>query len=167
MAIGRPSKNGIEASFGTINAIGGPVRTGRGGMLERYIQTDVVSYPGFSGGPLINGEGRVFGINTSGFHSGGAITIPADVALNTAETLAKYGKIKRGYLGIRSQVVELPADAKKTLKREQDNGLLLVGLEADSPAGKGGLMVGDILVGVAGGPVAHQQGLFVRLCRAM
>lgn len=163
MAIGRPSKNGIEASFGTINAIGGPVRTGRGGMLERYIQTDVVSYPGFSGGPLINGEGRVFGINTSGFHSGGAITIPADVALNTAETLAKYGKIKRGYLGIRSQTVNIPAEGQQQLNRKQETGLLIVGLEADSPAGKGGLMVGDILTGVAGAAIEHHDELFTRL----
>ncbi len=163
LAIGRPSTNGIESSFGTVNAIGGPVRTGRGSMLERYIKTDVVSYPGFSGGPLVNGDGTIFGINTSGFGNGGAITIPADIAWKIAETLAKHGKIKRGYLGIRSQTVEISADARKSLKREQETGLLLVGLEADSPAGKGGLIVGDILVGVAREPVAHQDDLFVRL----
>ena len=163
LAIGRPSTNGIESSFGTVNAIGGPVRTGRGSMLERYIKTDVVSYPGFSGGPLVNGDGTIFGINTSGFGNGGAITIPADIAWKIAETLAKHGKIKRGYLGIRSQTVEISADARKSLKREQETGLLLVGLEADSPAGKGGLIVGDILVGVAGEAVAHQDDLFVRL----
>jgi S1-C subfamily serine protease len=163
LAIGRPSAKGIESSFGTVNSIGGPVRTGRGSMLESYIKTDVVSYPGFSGGPLVNGDGTIFGINTSGFGNGGAITIPADVAWKIAETLAKHGKIKRGYLGIRSQTVELSADAQKALKREQETGLLLVGLEADSPAGKGGLMVSDILVGVAGESVAHQDDLFVRL----
>ncbi len=163
LAIGRPSTKGIESSFGTVNAIGGPVRTGRGSMLERYIKTDVVSYPGFSGGPLVNGDGTIFGINTSGFGNGGAITIPADIAWKIAETLAKHGKIKRGYLGIRSQTVEISADARKSLKREQETGLLLVGLEADSPAGKGGLIVGDILVGVAGESVAHQDDLFVRL----
>jgi S1-C subfamily serine protease len=163
LAIGRPSTKGIESSFGTVNSIGGPVRTGRGSMLESYIKTDVVSYPGFSGGPLVNGDGTILGINTSGFGHGGAITIPADVAWKIAALVAKHGKIKRGYLGIRSQVVELPAEAKKALKREQDSGLLLVGTEADSPAGKGGLMVGDILVGVAGEPVAHQDDLYVRL----
>ena len=163
LAIGRPSTNGIESSFGTVNSIGGPVRTGRGSMLERYIKTDVVSYPGFSGGPLVNGDGTIFGINTSGFGNGGAITIPADIAWKIAETLAKHGKIKRGYLGIRSQTVEISADARKSLKREQGTGLLLVGLEADSPAGKGGLIVGDILVGVAGETVSHQDDLFVRL----
>lgn len=163
LAIGRPSANGIESSFGTVNSIGGPVRTGRGSMLEHYIKTDVVSYPGFSGGPLVNGDGTIFGINTSGFGNGGAITIPADIAWKIAETLAKHGKIKRGYLGIRSQTVEISADARKSLKREQETGLLLVGLEADSPAGKGGLILGDILVGVAGESVAHQDDLFVRL----
>ena len=163
LAIGRPSTNGIESSFGTVNSIGGPVRTGRGSMLERYIKTDVVSYPGFSGGPLVNGDGTIFGINTSGFGNGGAITIPADNAWKIAETLAKHGKIRRGYLGLRSQTVEISADARKSLKREQETGLLLVGLEADSPAGKGGLIVGDILVGVAGEAVAHQDDLFVRL----
>lgn len=163
LAIGRPSKNGIESSFGTVNAIGGPVRTGRGGMLEQYIKTDVVSYPGFSGGALINGEGQVYGINTSGFRSGGAITIPAEVAWKIAETLTKHGRIKRGYLGIRSQTVNIPADAKHQLSREQETGLLIVGLEAESPAGAGGIMVGDILVGVAGQPIEHHDELFARL----
>ena len=163
LAIGRPSTQGIQSSFGTINAIGGPVRTGRGSMLERYIKTDVVSYPGFSGGSLVNGDGTILGINTSGFGHGGAVTIPADVAWRIGETLAKHGKIRRGYLGIRSQVVELSEDSKKALKREQESGLLLVGLESDSPAGKAGLMVGDILVGINGEPAAHQDDLFVRL----
>ncbi len=163
LAVGRPSKNGIESSFGTVNAIGGPVRTGRGGMLESYIRTDVVSYPGFSGGPLINGEGQVYGINTSGFGRGGAITIPADTAWKIAEILAKHGKIKRGYLGIRSQTVNIPAEAQSQLNRKQETGLLIVGLEADSPAGKGGLMVGDILAGVAGEAIEHHDELFTRL----
>lgn len=164
LAIGRPSADGIESSFGTVNKIGGAVRTGRGGMLEKYIKTDIVSYPGFSGGPLINAEGELFGINTSGFGMGGeAVTIPADVALKIADTLAKHGKIKRGYIGVRSQTVNLPVEAKSQLKREQETGLLLVGIEKDSPAEKGGLIVGDILVGVAGEAVEHHDELFTRL----
>lgn len=164
LAIGRPSRNGIESSFGSVNAIGGPVRTGRGGMLDAYIKTDVVSYPGFSGGPLINGEGQALGINTSGFGGGGeAITIPVDLAWKTAETLAKHGKIKRGYLGIRSQTVNISAEGQGQLKREQETGLLIVGMEKESPAEKGGMMVGDILVGVAGVAVGHHDELFIRL----
>jgi S1-C subfamily serine protease len=163
LAIGRPSSKGIESSFGSVNAIGGPVRTGRGGRLEGFIKTDVVSYPGFSGGPLVNGDGTIFGINTSGFGSGSAITIPAEIAWKIAEALVKDGKIKRGYLGIRSQTVDLTADGRKALKREQEHGLLIVGMEEDSPAAKGGLLVGDILVGVAGEAIQHHDELFTKL----
>ncbi len=163
LALARPSADGIEASLGTVSAIGGPVRTAQGGMLERYIRTDSISYPGFSGGPLVAADGTVLGINTSGLGRGAAITIPADIAWNVAETLAAHGHIKRGYLGIRSQTVEIPGNSQKALRREQATGLLVVSVENDSPAAKGGLIVGDILVAVAGVPVLHHDELFARL----
>src|SRR5512145_2339942 len=163
LVLGRPSPDGIEASLGTVSAIGGPIRTGRGGMLERYIRTDSISYPGFSGGPLVAVDGTVLGINTSGLARGAAITIPADVAWKIAETLVKHGRIQRGYLGIRSQTVEIPDASQKALKREQTAGLLVVGIENGSPAAKGGFMVGDILVAVSGKPVLHHDELFTRL----
>jgi serine protease DegQ len=163
LVLGRPSPDGIEASLGTVSAVGGPIRTARGGMLERYIRTDSISYPGFSGGPLVAADGAVLGINTSGLARGSAITIPADLAWKIAETLLQHGRIKRGYLGIRSQTVELPEPSWKTLQREQRTGLLIVGVEKDSPASRGGLIVGDILVGVADAPVLHHDELFTRL----
>ncbi|MEW6405337.1 MAG: trypsin-like peptidase domain-containing protein [Chloroflexota bacterium] len=163
LSLGRPSTSGIEASLGTVSAINGPVRTGRGGMLEKYIRTDTISFPGFSGGPLVAADGSVLGINTSGLAHGTGLTIPADVAWKVADTLAKHGHIKRGYLGIRSQTVEIPAAAQGALKREQATGLLVMGVEKDSPATKGGLMVGDILVGIAGAATQHHDELFTRL----
>jgi serine protease DegQ len=163
LALARPSADGIEASLGTVSALGGPVRTERGGMLERYIRTDSISYPGFSGGPLVAADGSVLGLNTSGLGRGAAITIPADIAWKVAETLAAHGHIKRGYLGIRSQTVEVPGTSQKALKREQATGLLVVSVEHDSPAAKGSLIVGDILVAVAGIPVVHHDELFARL----
>lgn len=163
LVLGRPSGDEIEASLGTVGAIGGPVRTARGGMLERYIRTDSISYPGFSGGPLVAADGTVLGLNTSGLGRGGAITIPADIAWKIAETLTKHGRIKRGYLGIRSQTVEIPGASQKALGRDQETGLLVVSVENDSPASRGGLIVGDILVAVAGQPVLHHDELFTRL----
>jgi S1-C subfamily serine protease len=163
LALGRPTPDGIEASLGTVSAIGGPIRTGRGGMLERYIRTDSISYPGFSGGPLVAADGTILGLNTSGLANGAAVTVPADIAWRIADTLLKHGRIRRGYLGIRSQSVEIPETSQKALQREQANGLLIVGVENGSPAAKGGLIVGDILVGVAGGPVLHHDELFSRL----
>src|SRR4030095_6877814 len=151
LVLGRPSPNGIEASLGTVSAIGGPIRTGRGGMLERYLRTDSISYPGFSGGPLVAADGTILGLNTSGLANGAAVTVPADLAWRIADTLGQHGRIRRGYLGIRSQAVDLPEASQEALKREQAAGLLIMGLEKESPAAKGGLIVGDILVGVAGG----------------
>ena len=163
LALGRPSPDGIEASLGTVSAIGGPIRTGRGGMLERYLRTDSISYPGFSGGPLVAADGTILGLNTSGLANGAAVTVPADIAWSIAGTLVQHGRIKRGYLGIRSQTVEIPEASQKALQREQVTGLLIVGVEKGSPAAKGGLIVGDILVGVAGEPILHHDELFTRL----
>lgn len=163
LALARPSRAGIEASLGTVSAIGGPVQTGRGGMLERYYRTDSISYPGFSGGPLVAADGTILGLNTSGLSNGAAITIPADLAWNIAGILAKHGQIKRGYLGIRSQTVDVPTASQDALKRKQATGLLVMSVEKNSPASKGGLIVGDILVAIAGTPVLHHDELFARL----
>jgi S1-C subfamily serine protease len=159
LALGRPSSGGIEASLGVISAIGGPARTQRGGLLERFLRTDTIPYPGFSGGPLINAAGQVLGINTSGLTPGSAITIPVSVALPIASSLALHGQVRRGYLGVRSQAVELPEASRQALGRTQETGLLLVGVDRDSPAGAAGLMVGDILVGLAGSPVSDPDSL--------
>jgi len=163
LVLGRPSRDGIEASLGTVSGISSAIRIERGGMLERYIRTDSISYPGFSGGPLVAADGTVLGVNTSGLARGTAITVPADIAWNIAETLVKHGHIKRGYLGIRSQTVEIPDASQKSLKREQATGLLILGVENNSPASKSGFIVGDILVAVAGTPVLHHDELFARL----
>lgn len=162
LAIGRPTSGGIEASLGTISAISGPARTQRG-VLESYYRTDTTPYPGFSGGPLIDAEGRVVGINTSGFGRGISITIPAGIAWKVADELARNGSIKHGYLGIRSQPVEINSAGQKALKREQVTALLIVGLEDDSPAETGGLLVGDTLVAINEQPVLDHDDLFANL----
>jgi S1-C subfamily serine protease len=163
LALGRPSDEGIQASLGVISAMGGPVRTGGGGLLEQYLRTDTIPYPGFSGGPLIDTSGQVVGLNTSGLAHGLSLTIPASLAWQVADMLAKHGSIKRGFLGIRSQPVQITALLQKTLGREQAVGLLLVGVEEQSPAAQGGLMVGDILVGLNGEVIADPDELLVRL----
>lgn len=163
LALGRPSGEGIQASLGVVSAVGGPLRTGRGGLLESYLRTDTIPYPGFSGGPLVDVKGRILGINTSGLTRGGALTIPAGLSWEIAATLAEHGSVRRGFLGIRSQPVEIAPAQRKALGREQSTGLLLVGVEEDSPAGKGGLLVGDILVGMGGKLVSDPDELLTML----
>jgi S1-C subfamily serine protease len=163
LALGRPSPEGVQASLGVVSAIGGPLRTGRGGLLERYIRTDAIPYPGFSGGPLVDSAGWVLGMNTSGLARGVSLAIPAGLAWAIASSLEKHGSVRRGYLGVRSQPVEIPAVQQGALGREQETGLLLVGIERNSPAEAGGLMVGDILTGIAGSPVGDPDELLARL----
>jgi S1-C subfamily serine protease len=162
LALGRPSNAGIEASLGVISAMGGPLRTPQG-SIDRYIRTDATPYPGFSGGPLVDAEGKVVGVNTSGFGRGVVLTIPAEYAWKVAGQLARSGSVKRGFLGVRSEAVELPESAQKELKRTQATGLLLVGVERNSPAETAKLIVGDILVGMDGQPVPDHDALFTHL----
>jgi S1-C subfamily serine protease len=162
LALGRPSPEGIEVSLGVVSALGGPVRTLHG-SIDKYIRTDTTLYPGFSGGPLVDAEGQVVGLNTSGFGRGVALTIPAEYAWKVADQLARNGSVKRGYLGVRSEAVELPEAAQKELKRAQATGLLFVSVERKSPAEAGKLIVGDILVGIDGQPIPDHDALFARL----
>jgi serine protease DegQ len=143
-----------------VSAVGGPVRTWRGPRLERYIQTDAAPYPGLSGGPLIDVGGRVLGIMVSGSR-GTAFAIPADLAWRVAGTLEERGSVKHGYLGILSQPVRLPDGQRLGLT--QKGGLLVVGVEDGSPAGRGGLIVGDILATLDGQPVEDTDDLLVLL----
>jgi S1-C subfamily serine protease len=163
LALGRPHGEGMQASWGIVTSIHGPARTSRGGMLDEYILSETTPYPGFSGGPLVNTEGEVLGLNTSGLTRGSSLTIPVKVAWTIAESLAKHGSVKRGYLGVRTQPVEIPEAARKALGREQEHGLLVLWLEEGGPAAQGNLLVGDILVGVNGQAVGDPDDLFSAL----
>jgi S1-C subfamily serine protease len=157
LALGRPAEDGIQASWGIVTAIGGPARTGRGGLLDKYIQTETTPYPGFSGGPLIDTEGGVLGLNTSGLTRGGALTIPVDVAWPIAEALATHGSVKRGYLGVRTQPVEPPNGG---------TGVLILWVEDAGPAATAGLLVGDIITAIAGRQVRDPDDIFSSLTSA-
>ena len=163
LALGRPNSAGMQASWGIVAAISGPARTHRGGLLDEYISTETTPYPGFSGGPLVNTEGEVLGLNTSGLTRGSSLTIPVKVAWRIADALAKHGSVKRGYLGVRTQPVEISEAARKSLKREQNSGLLILWLEENGPAQQGGLFVGDTIVAIGGQAVGDPDDLFSAL----
>ena len=160
LAVGRSGRSeGPRASLGVVSSVGGPLRTWRGGRLERYVQTDATPYPGISGGALVDARGNVLGVLTTGLARGAALAVPADLAWRLAGTLSERGSVRRGYLGILSQPVRLPAAQRVGLA--QRGGLLVVGVEEGSPAGRGGVLLGDILATLDGQPVQDTEDLLV------
>ena len=145
------------ASVGIVSAVGGPLNLGRGLTLERYIRTDAIPYPGFSGGPLVDASGAVLGILTTGLVGGLSLIVPTSVAWRIGEALAQHGYIKRGFLGISSQPVAIPTAQRGG--RNQESGLLIMRVEDGSPAQKSGLLVGDILLTFAGKPLTTAEHL--------
>jgi S1-C subfamily serine protease len=161
LALGRPTDEGIQASLGVVGITGGRYQGWHGGSVDGVMRTDAARFPGFSGGPLVDVEGRVVGINTFGPRFGSSLTIPLAAALESAARLEQGGGGRRGYLGVRSHAVEVPESV--ALGRRQESGLIVLAIEKGSPAEQGGLMVGDLIVGLAGEPVADHRALVARL----
>ncbi|MGH6643710.1 MAG: S1C family serine protease [Bradyrhizobium sp.] len=113
--------------------------------------------PGFSGGPLVTAAGEIAGLNTSLFGRLGGITIPNDVIIPIVDSLLTHGKVRRGFLGVGLQTVRLP-EAQATAAG-QTEGLLAVNIEADGPADAAGLLIGDILLSIAGSAVTSVESL--------
>ncbi|MFQ6028058.1 MAG: S1C family serine protease [Dehalococcoidia bacterium] len=157
LALGRPGKN-VRATMGILSALGQSWRTPAGGSLDRYVQSDVTMYPGFSGGPMVAADGQPLGINSSALLRGGVtLTIPAPTVGRVVDTLLAHGRIRRGYLGIGAQPIQLPQATGQQLN--QETGLLLVSVETDSPAEKGKLFLGDTILSLDGQPVRHLDDL--------
>jgi len=156
LALGRPGRT-VQATLGIVSALGDSWQTAMGGRIDRYLQTDVVMYPGFSGGPLVNADGRVIGLNTSALMRGVSLAVPSATLDRVVTTLLSHGRMRRGYLGVSTQLVRLPAAIKESLG--QDTGLLVVSVEPDSPADEGGLVLGDTIAGLDDTPIRHHDDL--------
>ncbi len=163
LALGRPFGGSPMATMGIISATDGAWRTWRGGRIEGVVRSDVTLYPGFSGGPLIDGFGRVIGMNSSALARGLAVTVPHAVLDRVAQALTSQGKVRHGYLGVAAQPVGLPDALRQRTSLTAETGLLLVGVEPGSPADRAGLLLGDILVAFAGGLSGSLEALNDRL----
>jgi len=160
LALGRPGRT-VQATLGIISALGESWRTPMGGQVDRYLQTDVVMYPGFSGGPLVDAAGQVIGLNTSALMRGVSLAVPAVTLGRVVDMLLAHGRMRRGYLGVSTQPARLPAAVQQELG--QETGLLIVSVEPDSPADQGGLVLGDTIVGMDDAVVRHHDDLLVLL----
>jgi S1-C subfamily serine protease len=160
LAIGRPGPSGPMASFGVVSVVGGAWRTQQGSTVDSFIRADVAMLPGFSGGPLVDAQGNVLGLNSSHLgRGGGGMTIPATAIDTIVESLQTHGKVRRGFLGIGAQSVSIPSALASAAGIEQEQGLVIVGVEPEGPAERDGLFLGDVIIAIGGQPIASVEEL--------
>lgn len=152
-AIGSPFGLDYSASVGIVSAIGRSLPTDKGDNSVPFIQSDVALNPGNSGGPLLNLEGNVIGVNSLIFsRTGGSIglsfAIPANVATRVVAQLRSKGYVDRGWFGVFVQDVD--ESIVKSLGLKKPVGALVVQVEPDSPAENAGLQAGDVILKLAG-----------------
>jgi len=152
-AIGNPFGLASTLTTGIISALGRPLTTESGRVIENVIQTDAPINPGNSGGPLINTSGEVVGINTAIFSpSGGNVGIGFAIPVNTAKglipDLIKYGRVKRPWLGITG--VPLWKELSAALRLPVDTGILVSEVDPKGPAARAGIRGGNRPVEISG-----------------
>jgi len=156
VAIGNPYGFQQTVTAGVVSALGRSFRSVGGRLIDDVIQTDAALNPGNSGGPLANGRGQVIGVNT-------AVILPAQgicfaVGINTAKLVAaqlmKEGRVRRARIGVAGQNVPLRRLAIRQHALEVPGGILVISVEAGSPAARAGVQRGDVIVSLNGQPVA-------------
>jgi len=161
LALGRPGRT-VRASLRAIGVLGPAIRTPHGGTLDRFVESDRQIPRGFAGGPLIDADGAVIGMNTRTLLRGEDVAVPTTTLGRVVGELAAHGGVRRGYLGVGALSAQLPPALAQLAGR--DRGALVVNVEDGAPAAVAGVTVGDIIVELAGAAVVDPDGL--RLARA-
>jgi S1-C subfamily serine protease len=156
IAIGNPYGFQYTVTAGVVSALGRSLRSMSGRLIDNIIQTDAALNPGNSGGPLVNSQGDVIGVNTAMILAAQGICFA--IAMNTAKFIAaqliKEGRIRRSYIGLGGQNVVLPRRLVRFHRLLLETGILVVSIEDSSPAKKAGLSEGDIIIAFDDQPIA-------------
>ncbi len=156
LAIGNPFGVGQTVTSGIVSALG---RNSLGiNIFENFIQTDAAINPGNSGGALVDVAGNLLGINTAIYsRSGGSLgigfAIPVSTARQVMESLIKDGRVVRGWIGVEPR--DLTPEIAKTLDLSVTQGVLITGVVQSGPASEGGMRPGDVVLKIAGAPIAN------------
>jgi S1-C subfamily serine protease len=145
--------SGPRASAGIVSAL--DIRGGRQPGTGEILALDLTLYPGFSGGPLVDVLGRVVGVTTSGVSRHLPCAIRASAVTRLAEHVIRAGRIPRAYLGVGTQPIALPDDLRERLSLAQRTAVIVVNVTTDGPAAAAGLVIGDVIVSIAGHTIAE------------
>jgi len=162
IAIGNPLGFQHTVTAGVISALGRTLSGETGVSMDSMIQTDASLNPGNSGGPLINSDGEVIGVNTATIR--GAQGLCFAISMNTAKSVAnqliRYGKVKRAYIGANLQQIGLVPKLRAIHSLKNQQALFITKIEDNSPAEKGGLLSGDIIYAFNDQPIETSDQLF-------
>jgi len=153
LALGRSRGSNLVASAGIVGGISGEWEPRRGARVDQHIRLSLELYPGFSGGPLVNAQGKVVGINTRGLSRGRAVTIPLATVNRIVDELIEKGHIAKPYLGLAMQPVAVPESLLGKVPGAGNSAVLVVHVEPAGPADKAGVLLGDVVVELQGKPV--------------
>ncbi len=163
LAVGRPGTPAPIASFGVVSSVGGAWRTAQGAVLDAYLRADVALLPGLSGGALADVQGRIVGLLSSQLAGGDPVAIPVQTVDALVQRITSGRSLKRAYLGVSTQPVELQEGLRQRLGIAQASGLMLLGLEPGAPADRAGLLLGDIVLAIGGRTIEDGEALQMAL----
>jgi S1-C subfamily serine protease len=161
IAIGNPLGLQHTVTAGVVSALGRTLRASDGRLIDDVIQTDASLNPGNSGGPLVNSAGQVIGVNTAMIPTAHGIcfAVSSNLAAYVAGKLIMDGRVKRAYLGIAGQLVNLTERMIAANRLERKTGVYIFEIEADVPVQNSGLRIGDIIVSFNNKPIASVDDL--------
>lgn len=161
IAVGNPLGFQSTVSAGVVSALGRTLRSTTGRLIEDIIQTDVALNPGNSGGPLVDARGRVVGINTAiiAMAQGISFAIPVNTAKWVVAHLLRYGRVRRGYLGIAGQSRPIDRRLVRLHRLPEPRAVEIVAVEPGGPAARAGLREGDLVIAADGRPITRVEEL--------
>jgi S1-C subfamily serine protease len=156
LAVGR-FKDSVSAGFGVLSSISGPSQTWRGGRLDQVLRLDIALQAGAAGGAVVDAAGKLIGVATPALSRVSVFAIPLATLERVTETLLAHGRIPRGYLGVGLQPIAIPEHLKAKVNHAASVGLIAVSVDADAPAGRAGMTIGDVLLDLGGRAIEETE----------
>lgn len=134
-----------SATSGIVTSQSRSMRGWWGVVIENAVVSDAKLNPGYSGGPLVDASGKMLGMNVAYF-SGRGVAVSAASLKETVEKLSKDGRVKKGFLGVVVEPIELPDELARTSEVAQEQGLMVRAVDRESPAKAAGVAIGDVIL---------------------
>jgi serine protease Do len=163
LVVGRTRASGPVAALGVVSLVAPHRQAWTGASLAPYIRLDIGLQPTASGGAVVDARGLIIGIVTPRFGRFGVVAIPATTVSAVADTLLQKGRVPRGYLGVGVQPVRLPDALRQSLQREEKAAAIVLEVEPEGPAHKAGIVIGDIVVSLAGQQISRLEDIHAQL----